>query len=246
MNVRFVVIAPESKKGTFTVRLPIVVGRSEEAKFRIQQDQVSRKHCELLEQEGVVYLLDLGSTNGTFLDDEQVPASQKTLVSSGNVVRVGGLEFRVEYDMPSGMKAKAGGGQPKSVDDTIGWKPGDDSEPVRVEHDTQTVAVVVPTEAADAGKAMPGEPVGEEPVAEEPAAEEPAAEASGDAVETEQTETADEKPKKKGKSFDFLAAAPPTEEEEADAAPQWPAGDDDAGEPPPDDEKLGDFFKGLK
>ena len=154
MNVRFVVIAPESKKGTFTVRLPIVVGRSEEAKFRIQQDRVSRKHCEFFDQEGVVYLRDLGSTNGTFLDDEQVPTSGKTPVTSGGVVRVGGLEFRVEYNMPVGMKAKQGGGKPKSADDTIGLKQGGDSEPLRVEHDTQTVPAAVATADADAGEAM--------------------------------------------------------------------------------------------
>jgi predicted component of type VI protein secretion system len=235
MNVRFVVIAPESKKGIFTVRLPIVVGRSEEAKFRIQQDRVSRKHCEFFDHEGVVYLRDLGSTNGTFLDDEQVPASQKTLVASGGVVRVGGLEFRVEYNMPAGMEAKVGGGKPKSADDTIGLKQGGDSEPLLVEHDTQNATAGVATADADAEEAMFEESVGEEPAAEAP----------GEAVEPEQQEPADEKPKQKVKSFDFLAPGPPAEEE-ADTAPQWPAGDDDAGEPPPDDEKLGDFFKGLK
>lgn len=224
MNVRFVVIAPESKRGTFTVKLPIIVGRGEEAKFRIQQDRVSRKHCEFFDQEGVVYLRDLGSTNGTFLDDEQVPASQKTPVMSGGVVRVGGLAFRVEYAMPAGMQAKAGGGTSKGVDDTIGVKQGGDSEPLRVEHDTQTVRAAVATETADAAEAMFEEPAVEGAVEPEPA---------------------EEKPKKKGKGFDFLAAGPPAEET-ADAAPQWPSGDEDAGEPPPDDEKLGDFFKGLK
>lgn len=239
MNVRFVVVAPESKKGTFTVKLPIVIGRSEEAKFRIQQDRVSRKHCEFLGQDGFVYLRDLGSTNGTFLDDEQVPASEKTIIKSGAVVRVGGLAFRVEYDMPPGVGAtEVVGARGKSADDTIGLKHGGDSEPLHVEHAGETHSSSVATHA----EAAVPEPMFQEEVAEEAA---PAEEAA--AAEETPEEPASEKPSQHGKGFDFLAAEPPAEEESADA-PQWPASDTDAdaGENPPEDEKLGDFFKGLK
>jgi predicted component of type VI protein secretion system len=236
MNVRFVVIAPESKKGTFSVRLPIVVGRSEEVKFRIQQDRVSRKHCEFFGQDGVVFLRDLGSTNGTFLDNEQVPASGKTPIDSGAVVRVGGLVFRVEYDMPSGMQTTAvRGPKAKTSDDTIGLRQGGDSEPLHVEHATETHAAPAATDGEDAGEAMFQEEVAEEPAPEEAVA--PAEPTPG--------ESPSEHPKKKGKGFDFLSAGTPSEESAADA-PQWPAGSDDAGEGPPEDQKLGDFFKGLK
>jgi predicted component of type VI protein secretion system len=236
MNVRFVVIAPESKKGTFSIRLPIVVGRSEEVKFRVQQDRVSRKHCEFFGQDGVVFLRDLGSTNGTFLNDEQVPASEKTPIDSGAVVRVGGLAFRVEYDMPSGMQTTAvGEPKAKASDDTIGLTQGGDSEPLHVEHATETYAAPAATDGEDAGEAM-----FQEEVAEEPASEEAVAPA-----EPTPSESPSEHPKKKGKGFDFLSAGTPSEESAADA-PQWPAGSDDAAESPADDEKLGDFFKGLK
>jgi predicted component of type VI protein secretion system len=98
MVVRFHIVAPQAKQRTFTVRLPILLGRSEEAKFRIQHDLVSRRHCELFERDGAVYVHDLGSTNGTFVDDEQIPTSTKTVVRPGGVVRVGGLAFRVDYE----------------------------------------------------------------------------------------------------------------------------------------------------
>jgi predicted component of type VI protein secretion system len=107
MVVRFHVVAPVEKKRTFTVRLPILLGRSEEAKFRIQHDLVSRRHCELFESQGRVYVRDLGSTNGTFLNDEQVPASTKTVVLSGGIVRVGGLSFAVEYQTQETADATA-------------------------------------------------------------------------------------------------------------------------------------------
>ena len=141
MNIQFVVIAPKSKAGTFTVRLPIVVGRSEEAKFRIQQDRVSRKHCEFFGTDGQVFVRDLGSTNGTFLDDEQIPTSCKTPVSSGAIVRVGSLAFRVEYATESGMgatKVRPAGRDASDV--TVGLKQAGDSEHLHVEHDAEPAA----------------------------------------------------------------------------------------------------------
>lgn len=97
MKVSFVVLEPESKRGTYDVPLPIVVGRGSEARFRIQQDQISRKHCEVFDRDGDVYVRDLGSTNGTFLDGEQIAASIRTPVPSGSVLRVGTIEIRIDY-----------------------------------------------------------------------------------------------------------------------------------------------------
>lgn len=105
MIVRFHVLSPPSKQRSFTARLPLLLGRGEEANFRIQHDLVSRRHCEFFARDGRVFLHDLGSTNGTFLDDEQVPVSTKTAVSPGAVVRVGGLSFRVEYKLPHEAEA---------------------------------------------------------------------------------------------------------------------------------------------
>jgi pSer/pThr/pTyr-binding forkhead associated (FHA) protein len=236
MNVRFVVIAPESKRGTFTVKLPIVVGRSEEVKFRIQQDRVSRKHCEFFGQEGVVYLRDLGSTNGTFVEDEQVPASEKTPITSGAVVRVGGLAFRVEYDMPPRTeRTEVRGAKGESLDDTVGVKQGGESEPLHVVHSSESHASAVETHAESV----------QEPMFQEAKAQEAVPEEAATPAERAPAGQTTRQPRKKDNGFDFLAAGPPAEKE-TDAAPQWPGGDEEAGEPPPDDKKLGEFFKGLK
>jgi len=107
MNVRFVVIAPKTHACTRDVRLPILVGRSEEAKFRIRDDRISRRHCELTVQDGVVMLRDLGSTNGTFLNDEPLQKDAAVEVPPEAVVRVGNCAFRVEYDSPAAQTAIA-------------------------------------------------------------------------------------------------------------------------------------------
>lgn len=113
MNARFVIVSPVSQKRAISVRLPILVGRSEEAKFRVQQDSVSRRHCEFFTTDDAVFVRDLQSTNGTFLDDEEIVADTPTVVPSGTVVRVGGVAFRVEYESPVRQPAVQSG------DDTV-------------------------------------------------------------------------------------------------------------------------------
>jgi predicted component of type VI protein secretion system len=98
MIAHFVVVAPPARCASYAVRLPILVGRSREAKFRIQQDRVSRRHCEFTVEDGVVQLRDLGSRNGTLLGGRPVAAETPVPVPPGAVVRVGSIEFRIEYD----------------------------------------------------------------------------------------------------------------------------------------------------
>jgi predicted component of type VI protein secretion system len=231
MNVRFVVIAPESKQGTFAVRLPLVVGRSEEAKFRIQQDRVSRKHCEFFETDGALFIRDLGSTNGTFLDGEQIPSSTKMPVASGGVVRVGSLTFRVEYgELPDTEASTPSTKQRRPGDSTVKLRHAADSERLQVEH-----VEPVEDEAAEA-VAENTETAAPDFVAEEAAAEQPAVEEESAAEEIPE-------PRSSG-GFDFLGAEPAAADE--GESPQWPAADADDAHEQPDDDKLGDFFKGLK
>lgn len=109
MNVRFVVIAPKTHACTRDVRLPLLIGRSDEAKFRIRDDRISRRHCELTAEEGVVRIRDLGSTNGTFLNDEPLPKDEAMEVPPDAIVRIGSCQFRVEYDSPAAQTAVSPG-----------------------------------------------------------------------------------------------------------------------------------------
>jgi len=163
VNVRFVVTKPASKATTFPVRLPLLVGRSEEAKFRIQQDRVSRKHCEFFEQDGGVYLRDLGSTNGTFLNGELIETSAKVPLEPGAIVKVGSLEFRVEFE----AAGKAPAPQPvvdhSESDKTVGVAHADDSEHLRFEHESEPVREPAEAEAEEPGQEPAGESVEDSP-----------------------------------------------------------------------------------
>jgi pSer/pThr/pTyr-binding forkhead associated (FHA) protein len=101
MDVRFVILSPSGKHRTTSRSLPLLVGRSEDAKLRISQDCVSRRHCQFLAKDGEVFVRDLDSTNGTLLDGERIEPQADTFVRPGSVVIVGGATFRVDYGIAS-------------------------------------------------------------------------------------------------------------------------------------------------
>jgi predicted component of type VI protein secretion system len=98
MNVRFFVPSAKDVERSYERKLPIVVGRSDEAKFRIALDSVSRKHCEIFEKDGGVFVRDLGSTNGTLLDGELITVAVPSRVRPGGTIQVGGFAIRIEYE----------------------------------------------------------------------------------------------------------------------------------------------------
>lgn len=70
------------------------VGRAPRADFIVDAPLVSRVHCRLtVADDGAVHVKDLGSTNGTWIDDEQVSDG---VLQAGHVLRVGRVEFRLE------------------------------------------------------------------------------------------------------------------------------------------------------
>ena len=250
MVVRFHIVSPVEKKRTFTVRLPILLGRGEEAKFRIQHDLVSRKHCELFERQGWVYVRDLGSTNGTFLNDEQVPVSTKTVVPPGGILRVGGLSFAVDYQSPVAVDATTAfepSGHlkgPGAEESRVG---GTDASLAEEQPDFQVVHEDEESPAAPAALAEP-EPAS---IVEAGSADVAAADAPADADEVRPLEPTLEptlepaSPSKQPEGLDFLSVEASTVSSED--APQWPGADvADADTDVPDDDQLNSFFKGLK
>jgi pSer/pThr/pTyr-binding forkhead associated (FHA) protein len=248
MVIRFVVLAPDSKKGSFAVRLPIIVGRSEEAKFRIQQDRVSRKHCEFFSADGRVFIRDLGSTNGTFLEDEQVPTSAKVQVPSGAVVRVGSLVFRVDYEEATDGTTTATGPRIDEADEAMldTQSTGDDGDVAGVNLEPTDEAEPPPPVTEDAPDESAGPVFTDAPATGDDELEPEEEPADLDAaLEGLPAATDAEPPSAEGFAFLESATAAPAEPPAGEEL-QWLPPDDDAGADTPDDDKLGDFFKGLQ
>jgi hypothetical protein len=68
-----------------------VMGRGDQAEIRLEDPFASSRHARLVRQGGIVVLEDLGSTNGTYLNEELVTGPQP--LHPGDRVRIGDSEF---------------------------------------------------------------------------------------------------------------------------------------------------------
>jgi hypothetical protein len=81
------------------------VGRSDENAFTIAEGSVSSRHAELILQGENVLVRDLNSTNGTFINGEQVTG--EALLKPGQILRLGLVEMRLESGAPAAPAKKA-------------------------------------------------------------------------------------------------------------------------------------------
>ncbi len=68
------------------------IGREEGNHIVVDLDNVSRRHACILRRQGRMFVKDLGSTNGTYLNDQEV--QQETPLRSGDLIKVGGSIFK--------------------------------------------------------------------------------------------------------------------------------------------------------
>src|SRR5262245_40254425 len=75
------------------------VGRAPRADFIVDAALVSRLHCRLTATDTAVEVVDLRSTNGTFVNDKRVA---KAMLAAGDRLRVGRVEMLVVHGMAEG------------------------------------------------------------------------------------------------------------------------------------------------
>jgi len=73
-----------------------LVGRGEECHLRPKSPAISRHHCVILTANGQVTVKDLGSKNGTFVNEQRIEGVQT--VNSGDIVAFGPLTFEIVID----------------------------------------------------------------------------------------------------------------------------------------------------
>ncbi|HEY1450907.1 MAG TPA: FHA domain-containing protein [Solirubrobacteraceae bacterium] len=74
----------------------LVLGRGERAEIRLEDPFASSRHARIFEQAGAVVIEDLGSTNGTYLNEEVLQSPRP--LHPGDRVRIGDSEFTFEVD----------------------------------------------------------------------------------------------------------------------------------------------------
>ena len=95
---QMVVVKDESGKKMATHRLhsAIQVGRADACHIRLEDTYVSNFHARLYPENGAWFVQDLGSTNGTYLNEELLETARP--LHPGDRVRIGESEFAFEVD----------------------------------------------------------------------------------------------------------------------------------------------------
>lgn len=72
-----------------------IIGRRQDCGLRIPTKDVSRQHCVLLVEGESLTVKDLGSSNGTFVNDKRIA---ETELDAGDCLKVGPVTFVVQID----------------------------------------------------------------------------------------------------------------------------------------------------
>jgi pSer/pThr/pTyr-binding forkhead associated (FHA) protein len=92
----------------------ILIGSSPSCQIVINDETISKKHAKLIEDNHEWFVLDQGSTNGTFVDDEQLVPGKRIKLTHEQTVRLGSKVFVVltddganAIDLPNGGETSA-------------------------------------------------------------------------------------------------------------------------------------------
>ncbi|WP_353172736.1 FHA domain-containing protein [Acinetobacter rudis] len=88
----------------------MLVGRHQDANILLQSAEISRRHAAFLLKETALYVQDLNSSNGTFVNGERI--SVETALKSGDVLAFASLQFEVAEELESVVNTVAEVEQP--------------------------------------------------------------------------------------------------------------------------------------
>lgn len=88
LGPRLVVVAPDPQRGrTYRLETDATLGRSQSCDITLEDTYMSQLHARVFRLDGQLYVEDLGSTNGTYLNRGKVVG--RMLVKPGDQVQVG-------------------------------------------------------------------------------------------------------------------------------------------------------------
>jgi predicted component of type VI protein secretion system len=102
LNVKLIVVGGDVKTEKIRLRLPSTIGRGRGASIVLAHPLVSRQHCELFEADGKLMVRDLGSLNGTFINNQRITEAP---LPPGELLTIGTVTFRAVYESQPGVHA---------------------------------------------------------------------------------------------------------------------------------------------
>jgi pSer/pThr/pTyr-binding forkhead associated (FHA) protein len=98
LKIRLCLLDPENAGKRLRVDGPsFVIGRHDECNLQLQSSLLSRRHCEIIIDDVArsVSIRDLGSRNGTFVNNQKLDANEPVSLFHHDVLRIGRLSFRL-------------------------------------------------------------------------------------------------------------------------------------------------------
>ncbi len=101
-KTRFLLNGPSGKSVELTDR--IVAGRNPDCDIVLTDGHPSRRHAQITIKDGAAWLEDLGSANGTFVNDRQISAA--TQLRSGDRIRFDAEAWELTVSAPAALEAQ--------------------------------------------------------------------------------------------------------------------------------------------
>ncbi len=112
MDVRLIYFGTNGQRREIHLHDGVVsVGRAEECQLRIPAETVSRRHCQIEVSGKEIVLTDMGSSNGTLVNDKKV-IDDDVVLQAGDKITVGPATFTLLIDGKPGKPSKAAQAKP--------------------------------------------------------------------------------------------------------------------------------------
>lgn len=96
LNAKLVVVGGDAFQDEIQLSLPVVIGRGVDVDLALSDELISRKHAEIYEKEGQLFVRDLGSRNGTFVNNRKIQGDSP--LDPEELLTLGTITFRAIYE----------------------------------------------------------------------------------------------------------------------------------------------------
>jgi len=97
LKAKLVVVGGDAKVTEVRLKLPTIIGRGKEAGLTVPHGLVSRRHTEIFERAGKLFVRDMGSLNGTYVNNTRIEDEQP--LEPNQLLTLGNITFRAVYEV---------------------------------------------------------------------------------------------------------------------------------------------------
>lgn len=123
-------IGRDGRTKSLRIKSDTLIGRGSDCRLRIRSERVSRKHCILRVENGKVFVKDLGSTNGTFVDGDRLRPHEEIALEDGLEISIGPARARIQMIAAGQESVRVGPNKASALTDLYpAWQAAFDEHP---------------------------------------------------------------------------------------------------------------------